>query len=137
MDTLRIPLAHILESVQAEIRKCILGISNCHSNISTLIRLLWPLVKARILVQKLTLLAKLLEKDDGLSSRVFQSLVSDDAFDFSLIQQCRSLEQIGTSYLQLCLQNKNDGFSIVLNAKEDILAGSALYRTADHTPPLP
>ena len=114
---------HILESFQAEIGKRILGISKYHSNTSTLIGLHWPSVKARILIRKLTFLAKLLERDDGLSSHVFRTLASDDVYEVSLIQQCRSLEQqIGTGYLQLCLENPTDAYSIVHDAKEDILA---------------
>ena len=36
---------HTLGSFQPEIGKCILGISKCYSNISTLIGLHWPSVK--------------------------------------------------------------------------------------------
>ena len=97
---------HTLESFQAEIGKRILAISKCHSNISTLIGLHWPSVKARILCRKLTLLAKLLVDDDCVSSQVFRTLASDDVYEISIIQQCHFLEhQIGTSYLQCCLQD--------------------------------
>jgi hypothetical protein len=114
---------HILESFQAEIGKHILGITNYHSNNSTLIGLHWPSVNARILIRKLTFLAKLLERDDSLSSHIFRTLASDDVYEISLIQQCCSLEQkIGTGYLQLCLENPTDEYSIVCDAKEDILA---------------
>ena len=112
-----------LESFQAEIGKRILGISKYHSDISTLIGLHWPSVKARILCQKLTFLAKLLEDDDCLSSQVFRTLASDDIYDISIVQQCRLLEQgIGTNYLQLCLEDPLTARSIVCEAKRDILS---------------
>ena len=96
----------MLESFQAEIGKRILAISKYHTNTSTLIGLQGPSVKAtcRILLRKLTFLAKVLERDEGLSSYVFQTLELEDVSRVSLVQQCRSLEQhIGTNYLQLCL----------------------------------
>ena len=112
----------MLESFQAEIGKHILGISKYHANTSTLIGLHWPSVKARILLRKLTFLAKVLERDDGLSSHVFRTLASEDVYNVSLVQQCRSLEQhIGTNYLQLCLRNPIDASSIVRDAKEEVL----------------
>lgn len=65
------PTSISLNCDQAEIGKRILGISKFHSNISTLIGLHSPSIKARILIRKLTYLAKLLEKDDSLISHVF------------------------------------------------------------------
>ena len=82
---------HTLESFQAKIGKRILGISKCHYNISTLIGLPWPSVKARILCRKLTFLEKLLV-DDCVSSQVLQTLASDDVYEISIIQQCHFLE---------------------------------------------
>ena len=112
-----------LESFQAEIGKRILGISKYHSDISTLIGLHWPSVKARILCRKLTFLAKLLEDDDCLSSQVFRTLASDDIYEISIVQQYRLLEQgIGTNYLQLCLEDPLTARSIVCEAKRDILS---------------
>ena len=105
---------HILESFQAAIGKRILGVSKYYSNTSTLIELHWPSVKARVFIRKLTFLAKLLERDDVLSSRVFRTLASTNVYEISLVQQCRVLEQqIGTGYLQLCLQNPTIASSIV------------------------
>ena len=115
------PHLHTLESFQADIGKRILGISKYHSNTGTLIGLHWPSVKARILTHKLTFLAKLLERDDCLSFRVFRTLVSEDVYEISLVQQCRFLEQqYGPSYLQLCLENPSQACSIVHDAKEGI-----------------
>ena len=109
----------MLKSFQAEIGKRILGISKYHANTSTLIGLHWPSVKARILLRKLTFLAKVLEKDDDLSSYVFRTFASEDVYRVSLVQQCHSLEQhTGTNYLQLCLRNPIDASSIVRDAKE-------------------
>ena len=113
----------ILESFQAEIGKRILGVSKYYSNTSTLIGLHWPSVKARVLIRKLTFLAKLLERDDVLSSCVFRTLASTDVYEISLVQQCRVLEQqIGTGFLQVCLQNPTNASSIVHEAKSEILA---------------
>ena len=118
----------MLESFQAEIGKRILGISKYHSNTSTLIGLHWPSVKARILLRKLTFLAKVLESDDILSSHVFRTLASEDVYNVSLVQQCRSLEQhIGTNYLQLCLTNPIDAPSIVRDAREEVLRKDWMY----------
>ena len=58
---------HTLESFQAEIGKRILEISKYHSNTGTLMGLHWPSVKARILIRKLTFLAKLLERESQLT----------------------------------------------------------------------
>ena len=114
---------HILESFQAAIGKRTLGVSKYYSNTSTLIELHWPSVKARVLIRKLTFLAKLLERDDVLSSRVFRTLASTNVYEISLVQQCRVLEQqIGTGYLQLCLQNPTNASSIVREAKSEIMA---------------
>ena len=123
---------HILESFQAEIGKRILGISKYHTNTSTLIGLHWPSVKARILIRKLTFLAKLLEEDDSLSSQVFRTLASDDVYEISLVQQCHFLEQqIGTSYLQQCLENPSEAHSIVCDAKETILEKDWIHTLHD------
>ena len=90
---------------------------------STLIELHWPSVKGRVLIRKLTFLAKLLERDDVFSSRVFRTLASTNVYEISLIQQCHVLEQqIGTGFLQLCLQNPTNASSIVHEAKSEILA---------------
>ena len=83
----------MLESFQAVIGKRILGISKYHSNTSTLIGLHWPSVKARILLLKLTFLAKVLERDDVLSPHVLRTLASEDVYNVSIVQQCCSLEQ--------------------------------------------
>ena len=76
-----------------------------------------------VLIRNLTFLAKLLERDDVLSSHVFQTLVPTNVYEVSLVQQCRVLEQqIGTGCLQLCLQNPTNASSIVHEAKSEILA---------------
>ena len=111
----------ILESFQAEIGKCILGVSKYYSNTSTLIGLHWPSVKERVLIRKLTFLTKLLERDDVLSS-CFRTLASINVYDISFVQQCRVLEQQPvTGFLELCLQNPTNAASIVHEAKSEIL----------------
>ncbi len=52
-----------LEKFQAKIGRRILGLSKYHADIAPLIGLHWPPVKARILIHKLSFLAKLLESD--------------------------------------------------------------------------
>jgi len=54
----------LLESCQAEIGKCILGLSKYHSIANTLIGLHWPSVTSRILIHKLGFVAKLLKGEE-------------------------------------------------------------------------
>ena len=57
------------------------------------------------------------------SAHVFFELASTNVYEISLVQQCRVLEQqIGTGFLQLCLQNPTNTSSIVHEAKSEILA---------------
>ena len=125
-----------LESLQAEIGKRILRISKYHSNLGVLIGLHWPSIRARILIRKLNFLAKLLDGCDSLSAQVFRTLACDDVYNVSLVQQCRSLEQLfGTNFLQLCLGNPSEACSIVNKAKTDILAKDwehTVHRTNSH-----
>ena len=84
-------------------------------------------------IQTLALLASLLERDNGLGSHVFRTLASDDVYEGSLVQQCHSLEQqIGTGYLQLCLENPTDACSIIVHdAKEASLANNWICTLQD------
>ena len=78
--------------------------------------------RCRILIRKLNFLAKLLDKSDALSAQVFRTLACDDVYKVSLVQQCRSLEQLfGTNYLQQCLSNPSEACLIVREAKVNIL----------------
>ena len=82
-----------LESFQCEIGRRILRLPKFYSNNAVHIRLHWPTVSTRILLRKLSFLAKLLSSNnDSISTRVFNSLAIDDVYDSSIIQQCRKLE---------------------------------------------
>ena len=74
-----------LESFQAGIGKCILGLPKHHSNLSTLTGFHWPSVRCRVLIGKLGYLTKLLSSDDKLSAQVFRTLASEDVYNVSLI----------------------------------------------------
>ena len=53
-----------LEKFQSEIGKRILNLSKYHSDLAPLVGLRVPSIKARVLLRKLTFLAKLLESED-------------------------------------------------------------------------
>ena len=80
-------------------------------------------MSARILICKLTFLAKLLANPgDIISDRIFSSLVIVDTYSTSIVQQCRMLESaLGTYVLAECLENPQDTPSIVRSCKERIL----------------
>ena len=67
-------------------------------------------------------LAKLLQSEKStLSSQMFTSVAIIDAYDVSIIQQCRMLESnTGTSVLKLCLECPEDAISIVRSEKSNI-----------------
>ena len=53
----------------------------------------WASVATRILIRKLTFLAKLLANtDDIISSRIFTSLAIVDVYNVGIVQQCQMLE---------------------------------------------
>ena len=107
-----------LESFQCEIGRRILRLPKFYSNNAIhaiRIGLHWPTVSTRILLRKLSCLAKLLcSKNDSISTRVFNSLAIDDVYDSSIIQQCRMLESVlGTDVLACCLTNPTSAGDIV------------------------
>ena len=68
-----------LEGFQAEIGRCILRLSRCHSHLSVVVALRWPRLRVCILLRKLAFLVKLLQSNhDRISSRVFRMLASED-----------------------------------------------------------
>lgn len=94
-------------------------------------------MKARILLRKLGFLAKLLSSDNGIGSQVFRTLSSNDVYEISIVQQCRSLEQhLGTNHLGECLANA--AFAI-REATSDILkkTGTLQSKKLRPTPLLP
>ena len=81
---------HRLESFQGEIGCQILNLSRYHSTLSSWLGLRWPSTTARILISKLSLLAKLSEGEDSIDSRIFSSLPKESV---RLVQECCYLEE--------------------------------------------
>ena len=70
----------------------------------------------------------------GMTVSAHTIFASDDVYAVSLAQHCLSLsleQQIGTRYLQLCLENPTNACSIVCDAKENILAKYWIYTLQD------
>lgn len=113
----------VLESFQCEIGRRILRLPKFYSNNAIRIGLHWPTVSTRILLRKLSFLAKLLSsKNDSISTRVFNSLAIDDVYDSSIVQQCRMLESaLGTDVLACCLLNPDSAVDSVKRNKHRIL----------------
>ena len=99
-------------------------------------------MSSRILARKLSFLAKLLQSEKStLSSQMFTSVAIIDAYDVSIIQQCRMLESnTGTSVLKICLEYPEDAISIVHSEKSNIfdrdivnLIASSLNHPSTHS----
>ena len=105
----------LLDQFQYEIGRRILKLPKHFSGHVVRICLCWPSMSSRILARKLSFLAKLLQSEKStLSSQMFTSVAIIDAYDVSIIQQCRMLESnIGTRVLKLCLECPEDAISIV------------------------
>ena len=115
-------LNDLLNQFQAEIGKRILRLPRSHSNIATRLALHWPSLKVLILCRKLSFLAHLLTSDSGCQSVRLLRTLSDNAYNISLIQQCRDLEaDYGTDFLHQCLLHPDDAPSIVKDAKRTLL----------------
>ena len=112
-----------LEDFQCEIGKRILCLPKLHSKKVVRIALQWPSMTTRILIRKLTFLAKLLsDTKDIISGRIFTSLAVVDVYNVSIVQQCRMLEsELGTHTLSACLENPPDAPTTVKSAKAIIL----------------
>ena len=112
-----------LESFQCEIGRRILRLPKHHSKTVVRLGLQWPSVSTRILIRKLTFLAKLLSStDDKISDRIFTSLAIVDVYNVGIVQQCRMLEaDVSTNVLALCLQNPTDAPSIVKSMRKEII----------------
>ena len=113
----------VLESFQCEIGRRILRLPKHHSKTVVRLGLQWPSVSTRILIRKLTFLAKLLSStDDKISGRIFTSLAIVDVYNVGIVQQCRMLEaDVSTNVLALCLQNPTDAPSIVKSMRKEII----------------
>ena len=88
-----------LESFQGEMGKRILGLAKWTSNTATGVVMGWPSMRARVLVQKLCFLQRLVLGDGcNLGSRMLRSL-ADDVESVTLVCECRELEEaFGTHY---------------------------------------
>ena len=113
----------VLENFQCEIGRRILRLPKQHSKTVVRLGLQWPSVSTRILIRKLTFLAKLLSNtDDKISGRVFTSLAMVDVYNVGLVQQCRMLEaEMNTGVLTQCLKNPTGAPTIVKSRKKEIL----------------
>ena len=82
-----------LEKLQSEIGGHILKLSNYHADLTPVIGLRLPSMKARILLRKLSFLAKLLScNEDNLSASVFRTISTENVYNISLVQQCKWLQ---------------------------------------------
>ncbi len=118
------PLISVLEKFQSEIGRRILRLSRFHSDIAPVIGLHLPSIKARVLMRKLTFLAKLISSNDSnLSARVFRTLCSDNVYDIGLVHQCQFLaNEIGVaSVLARCLEHPDISPTIVRSSRLEIL----------------
>ena len=89
-----------LETFQCTRGRRRLRLSRFHSNISVLISLDWPSIRARLLIRKLNYLKRvLLTDDEKLSSQVFKCFAGRDVSNLTIIEQCRYLEGVyGTDF---------------------------------------
>ena len=94
-----------LEAFQGEVAKRILKLPKWSSNTAANVVMSWPPVRARILVQKLGFLHRLVSEMRGrLGGRVLASL-SDDVEALCLVKECRELERdFGTKYTERLLE---------------------------------
>ena len=83
------PCLTVLENFQAEIGKRILHPPPHHPNNAVRVGLQWPSVASRILIRKLTYLAKLMTSDNQISAKLFSSLAIEDIYQISIVQQCK------------------------------------------------
>ena len=120
------PLMGKLEKFQSEIGKRILRLSKYHNNLAPLIGLHLPSIKVRVLLRKLSFLAKLLERNDqSISARVLRTLSVDNMYDISLIDQCNTLlNDLGIStILQQCLTEPSKALTTVKCEKKNFGIG--------------
>ena len=87
------PVWELLESFQAKIDHRILKLFMFHSQLSVCIGLSWPSITSRILKQKLSFLCRLLtSNDDSIATRTFNTFVSQNAYNLSLVKLCIFLD---------------------------------------------
>ena len=110
----------MLESFQCEIGRRILRLPKHHSKKVVRLGLQWPLVATRILILKLTFLAKLLANMNNIISNT--SLAIMDVYNVGIVQQCQMLEsELNTNILPMCLKNPQNAPALVKSMKTDII----------------
>ena len=73
----------------------ILRLTRFHSNISVLIGLDWPSMRARLLIRKLNFMRKLVgEGEAKLSTEILHAFASKDVSQLTITEQCRYLETV-------------------------------------------
>ena len=114
----------LLESFQAEIGRRILRLSKRHSQLSVFLAFSWPLMKARILCQKLSFLCRILSSEnDTIATRMFLTLASQDVYRLRIVQQCIALidSKLGTDSISVILNNIDDLKPLLKEVKNSIL----------------
>ncbi len=80
-------------------------------------------MKARIFIQKLIFLCRLLSSRDTIATRTFCTLAAQDVYNISLIQQCIFLDScLSTSATATMLSNPDLAASVLAEAKKSIYA---------------
>ena len=113
----------MLDRFQIEIGRRILWLPSFVLNSVVRLCLCWPSMTSRILIRKLTYLAKLLSSNKrSISSDIFSSAIISDPLNVSLIQQCIMLEsENGIDVLRLCLECPEAATAHVKLAKPEII----------------
>ena len=128
---------NLLERFQAELGRRILKLSKHHSMLSTLIGLSWPTMKARLLLQKLRFLGKLLSQDrDNIATRTFRTIASNNIYNISIVEQCIFLDStLGTNSTAYVLSNTDTVEAAVKTQLKSIKSAdmlSILENAANH-----
>ena len=99
----------------------------------------WPSISTRILIRKLSFLAKLLsDRNDTINGRIFTSIAIVDVNNVGIVQQCRMLEvKLDTHILTQCLKYPTDSPAIVKQSilrsdYEKFLSVSSIHPSAKH-----
>ena len=82
-----------LESFQSQLSKRILRLSKTTANMTPLIALRWPSIRARVVCRKLGFLQRTIKNESGLSSEVLTAIAADDIKTSLAVKQCSELEK--------------------------------------------
>ena len=86
-------LVEKLESFQSQLGKRILRLSKTTTNMTPLIALRWPSVRARVVCRKLGFLQRAIKNESGLISEVLRAIAADDIKTSLAVKQCSELEK--------------------------------------------